>query len=171
MRLAGKLSEEDLKDVRKLTRSKWYWPRLLLASWSSLAILGITLFVSIDGLVHGTQVHWKGIGIVWAIIGGSYGWAYYRSKRTMAKEFVALEASLPDWIMLENDGLRFDGPNGATAFQPWSNYKGWREEGRVILLDRAEGRGFTMLPVAAISEVERQSLRTMLNSLVPAFRP
>jgi hypothetical protein len=170
MRLTGKITEEELADVRKLVQSKWYWPRLLLANWYGFALLGIILFATVDALAHGTKVNWKGFGIIWGIIGAIFGWAYYRSKRSMAKEFAALSASLPDWMFLENGGIRFDGPNGATAFQPWANYKGWREKGRVILIDRAQNKGFTVLLVSALSETERQSLRAMLDSSVPTLR-
>lgn len=154
-----------------MVQSSWYWPKLLLRNWYGVTLLGIIVFASIDAIVHGTKVNWRGLGIVWAVIAAIVAWSAYNSKRTIAKENAKLDATLPDWIILTSGGLEFDGPKGATAFQPWANYKAWREKGRVILLDRSEGSGFTMLPIAALSDGERQSLRAMLNSSIPTFRP
>ena len=80
----------------------------------------------------------------------------------MAKEFMQLNVSLPDWINLESNGVKQDGPSGATSFQPWSNFKGWREGKRVIVLN-LKTQGFLMLPVFEISEMERESIRGILR--------
>jgi hypothetical protein len=168
MRLTGKLSQEDLNDVRRIVRSKWYWPRLIMANWYGAGIVCILLWVTVDGLIHGTKVNWKGIGIVWAILAAIVGWAYYTTRRSTATEFNALSTSLPDWITPANDGLRFDGPNGANAFQPWSGYTRWREGKRVIVLYRTQGNGFTMLPIADLSDADLHGLRTMLQTSLPS---
>jgi hypothetical protein len=81
----------------------------------------------------------------------------------MAKEFSQLNNALPDWLNLVDDGVKVNGPKGATAFQPWNNFNGWREGKRVMLLDLQAG-GFMMLPVANVSESERELIRQFLHT-------
>jgi hypothetical protein len=170
MRITGKLTTEGLNDVRKMVQSKWRWPKLIMRNWYGVTLLGVITYFSIDGVVRGAKVNWNALGIVWAIVATIFGWAYFSARRAMAKEFTTLNATLPDWITLASDGIRFEGPLGATASQPWANYSRWRERGQVILVDRSEGGGFTILPITALSETERQSLRAMLDSSVPTVR-
>jgi hypothetical protein len=35
-------------------------------------------------------------------------------------------------INLTTEGIKLDGPDGATAFLPWHNFKGWREGRQVV---------------------------------------
>ena len=82
----------------------------------------------------------------------------------MAREFTHFNATQPDWITVSNEGLKFDGPSGATGFQPWTNFKRWREHGRVLVLEQSLGRRFVILPIGELSDVERQPLRELLRS-------
>ena len=140
MKFKGKLTEADLEDVRRLVRSKWYWPKLLASNWYGVLLLCAVIWATVEGLLGATHPDWRGIGILWAVILGIVGWVFYRTKKGMAKEFSQLNTTLPDWVSLVDDGVKLNGPQGATAFQPWNNYKGWREGKRVMLLDRSTCR-------------------------------
>jgi hypothetical protein len=85
----------------------------------------------------------------------------------MAREFSQLNATLPDHLNLTTDGVKIDGPNGASAFLPWRTFKGWREGRRVVLIDLSQGNSVVILPVAQLSEIERLSIRQYLQSHIP----
>lgn len=74
----------------------------------------------------------------------------------------ALDASRPDWISLEHSGVTLDGPNGATAFRPWNNFKGWREGKQVLLLEMPADQ-IMFFSVAEMPEGERQAIRELLR--------
>jgi hypothetical protein len=128
-----------------------------MANWYGLALLCIVLWASIAGLLGGLHPNWSAIGLIWLIILGLFGWSFYSVKRQRAKEFQQLNLTLPDWVNVAEDGVRLNGPNGATGSWPWNNFKGWREGSRVVLLDLQSG-AFVILPVTDLSDVERQSL-------------
>jgi hypothetical protein len=165
-KLKGKVTEADLRNVRKMMRSKMYWPKLLLASWYGLALICIVLSATISGLVGATKPNWQAVGVLWLVIAASLAWAAYSTKRRMAREFIQLNAALPEWITLARDGLRFEGPNGANGFQPWSNFKKWREGECALLLEQSQG-GFVILPISDLSDVERQGICNVLRSYIP----
>jgi hypothetical protein len=169
MQFQGKITEEDLNDVRKMTVSKMYWPRLLLANWYGLALILALIWATISGLFGGTNPNWRFIAIFWAVLGGIVLWVVYSTKRTMAREFSQLNATLPDHLNLTTDGVKIDGPNGASAFLPWRTFKGWREGRRVVLIDQSQGNSVVILPVAQLSEIERLSIRQYLQSHIPVM--
>jgi hypothetical protein len=96
-----------------------------------------------------------------------FGWAYFRTKKATAKEFSNLSSTLPDWIMLADDGLHFYGPNGAKSFRPWTGFSGWREGKRVILADSAGG-AVLILPLSDKSEPEKEFVRQLLRIHFPS---
>jgi len=165
----GKITEADLNDVRKMTVSKMYWPRLLLANWYGLALILALIWSTVSGLFGGTNRNWRFVAILWAVLGGIALWVVYSTRRTMASEFTQLNATLPDHLNLTTDGVKIDGPNGASAFSPWRTFKGWREGRRVVLIDQSQGNSVVILPVAQLSEIERLSIRQYLQSHIPAI--
>jgi hypothetical protein len=74
MQFQGKITEADLNDVRKMTVSKMYWPRLLLANWYGLALILALIWATISGLFGGTNPNWRFIAILWAVLGGIVLW-------------------------------------------------------------------------------------------------
>ena len=166
MCFTGKLTEADLNDVGKMARSNMYWPKLLAANWYGLALLLAVIWATILGLLGRTKPNWTEVALIWAVVAAIVGWAVYSTKRARARELTQLNATLPDHISLTTDGIKLDGPNGATGFLPWRTFKGWREGLRIVLVDKSEGNRFVMLPVAQLSEIERQSIRHFLQSHV-----
>ena len=70
-------------------------------------------------------------------------------------------------FILADDGVKCNGPNGAMGFHPWRNFSRWREGKRVVLIDQSQGGGFVILPVADLSEIERESIRGILKAHLP----
>lgn len=167
MQLQGKITEADLNEVRKMTVSKMYWPRLLLTNWYGLALILALIWATISGVLDATNRNWRFITIAWAAVGGIVVWVVYSTKGTMASEFSQLNATLPDYLNLTADGVKIDGPNGASAFLPWRTFKGWREGRTVVLIDLSQGKNVVILPVAQLSESERLSIRQLLESHIP----
>lgn len=168
MQFKGKLTESEMDDVRKVLQTKMYWPKILLANWYGLALILALIWATISGLFGGANPNWRFVAISWAVLGGIALWMAYSTKRTMAREFTQLNATLPDHVNLTTDGVKMDGPNGASAFLPWRTFKGWREGRRVVLIDQSQGNSVVILPVAQLSEIERLSIRQFLQSHIPA---
>lgn len=166
IKLSGKLTaeDEDIDDVHRSMRSKWYWPRILLRSLPGVVFLGGFLWITIAGLVSGDKLNWRGIGAVWAIILLIFAILYFQGRQARKKELLRKATALPDWITVADDGLHFDGPNGASGFQPWVAYKRWREGKRTVVVEYAAHIGFAMLPLSGLAESERQALRGFFDS-------
>ena len=170
VRISGKLSIEDLQDVGKVVRSKWYWHRLLLANWYGLALLLVLLWGTVVQIERRDTTHLLGLSLVWLVVAAIFAWALYRSRLSTARDYSELEKNLPDSLTVAPDGVHFDGPDGARAFSPWAHFKCWREGRRVIVLDRSTVNGFAMLPVSHMQAIERESLRRLLGLYLPRER-
>ncbi len=164
IKLSGKLTAEDVEDVHRSIRSKWYWPGTILRSLPGVVFLGSFLWITMKGLVNGDKLNWRGVGVVWAVILLLFTVLYLRGRQARRKQTLTIATALPDWIKIAGDGLHFDGPNGASSFQPWVAYKRWREGGRTVVVEYAAHKGFAMLPVSGLSDTERQVLRGLLDS-------
>jgi hypothetical protein len=124
MKFKGKLTEADLEDVRRLVRSKWYWPKLLASNWYGVLLLCAVIWATVEGLLGATHPDWRGIGILWAVILGIVGWVFYRTKKAMAKEFSQLNTALPDWISLADDGVKLNGPYRSDSLPALEQFQG-----------------------------------------------
>lgn len=163
MQFQGKITEADLNDVRKMTVSKMYWPRLLLANWYGLALILAILWATISGLLGKTNPNWRAVFLIWVVVGAIVIWSIHRTKQAQSRELAELNATLPDQIEVTDGGVKWDGPNGRTGFVPWGTFKGWREGKRVMLIDERQGNRFVMLPVSQLSEAERGPIRNTLQ--------
>ena len=98
----------------------------------------------------------------------NYRVAVFSTRRSSRKNLAALNATAPDYIDLDGSGLRTQQSNGATSFQPWESFKGWRSAQSVILLDLAASKRVTILPLTALSVSERDVLRGLVASRLGA---
>jgi hypothetical protein len=165
-RVTGKLTEAELNEVRKIVRPRMYWPKLILRNLYGFAFLVAVLWATIAAMVRNTNVNWQTLGLIWAAIAAIFAWSIYSTKRSSRKEFATLNAALPDWITMASDGLRFDGPAGNTAFQPWANFAGLREGKSVFIVDRAIDDGFVMLPTASLEAEDRNRILQTLKAQI-----
>jgi hypothetical protein len=167
MQFSGKLTEADLKDLGKMTRSKMYWVRLVVANWYGTALLLIAAWATIAGILGQIHPNWRAVGVIWAIVAGLASWNIFWTKRARGRQLKKLNATLPDQVSFTNDGVKWEGPNGATGFLPWRNFKGWREGRRVVLVDKSEENRAVILPVGQLSEIERLPIRQFLQTHIP----
>ena len=166
LQFRGKITEADRKDVGNVIRKKSYWVKLVLGNLYGFCLLAAIVVATIAALVSNgdTKPNWAGIGVIWLVLGAILAWLIQSTKRKLARELVRLNAALPDWINVGDDGVKFEGPNGAKAFHPWSSFTRFREGRRVMVLDQYDGKQVVMLPVSDLSEVERQTIRQYLQS-------
>ena|ERR1700689_4449935 len=163
MQFTEKLTEADLSDVRKITRSGTYW--LNFSLW-----LAAMVYATVRGWTATTAYlarrpsDWHLVALIWGAMAGVILYALYNQKQTRTRQLSQLNATRPDQMTFTNDGMKFDGPNGATALVPWRNFKGWREGQRVVLVEQSDGNRFVMLPVAKLSDIERLPIRQFLRS-------
>src|ERR1700676_1703492 len=108
MQFQGNITEADLKEAQKISVSKMYWPKLLLANWYGLSLILALIWATISGLLGWTNPNWRNIAIIWAVAVGIALWVLYRTKRTTAREFAQLNATLPDHLSLTTEGLKID---------------------------------------------------------------
>ncbi len=92
-----------------------------------------------------------------------------RYRKGTREAVAALDASLPDSLVVSAEGVRLEGPNGAQGFQPWASYSGFREGEHVVLLQRKEKGLYNVLPISAMGTSEREALRGMLGGYLPAL--
>lgn len=163
MKFCAKLDQDDVTDLRRMIRSRMYCSKLLVANWYVIVLLCTLFCVTFEALSGAIRPNWGGIGLMWLVILAIVPIAFYRTKRARAKELSQLQAMLPEWISLGDDGVKVIGLNGASSSVPWINFKTLREGQRVMLLDMHAG-GFVMLPVAGLPEQQRESIRQLFRS-------
>ena len=168
MQFICKLTKADMREVRKMTRARTYWLTLLLwgAAMISATVKGWTVTLSV---LSRTPSEWRTAAALWRAAAALILWAVYNQSRIRSRQLVQMNATRPDQMNLTSDGIKCDGPNGATALVPWRTFKGWKEGRRVILVHRGEGIGFVILPIEQLFETERQTIRQFLQShILPA---
>jgi hypothetical protein len=143
-----------------------YWVKLVVGNFYGAALLLIAVGDNLSGLLGQTKPNWPGVAVIWALGAGLILLSVYRTRRSWARQVAQLNAALPERISFTNDGVKWDGPNGATGFVPWRNFKGCREGRRVILVDQRDGNRAVMLPVAQMSEIDRLPIRHLLQSQI-----
>jgi hypothetical protein len=168
VRVSGKISREELKDAEAIVRSKFYWPRIVFTNWYGFALVLLLLWATILQIVRMDTTHVLGLSLMWVVVAAIFGWTVYRTRRKSERDYLSVEKSLPDFVTIARDGLHFDGPDGASAFSPWSHYKRWREGRQVIVLDRASGGGVTILAVSRLAATEGEAVRRLLRRYLAA---
>ncbi len=169
MEFTGKLTEEDLSDVRQLYRSRSSRMSVLAGKLRYGIVPLFITWATITALARHERVQADILGVMWLAVVGLMLWIFYRVKQSHARTLSRLDAALPDKVILTNDGVKSDGPDGATSFLPWNSFKGFREGQRVILVDRGKGITPVALLIGGLSENERRSLRDFLRSHIPSI--
>ena len=161
MQIRGKLTPSELNEVHQLVRPKMYWPKLLFKNLYGILLLTAILWATVAAIFKNTHANWSAFAIVWSVIVAIFAWSFYSAKNSARKEFSQLSAALPDNVLLEEGGVRTDGPNGAMSFRPWQNFKAWRTGKRVMLLD-LQSEAFIILPLE--SDAQAQLIQNFVAS-------
>jgi hypothetical protein len=164
MELGGKLTAREMKDVAKLLRSRWYWPRWLLSNLYGLMLIGALLWGTIASAVSGHSAHWRALGVIWLVIAAIFVWAVVSTIRSQKRGFARSNPNLPDRIRLTDVSVETQSAGGRTCTAPWNAFRGWRANGSVILLDLENSDSFIILPTTNLSATDRDLLLGLLNS-------
>jgi len=112
MKVRGKLSAEEAKDVGNLVRSKWYWPKLLLRSSYGIILFAALVWGTFDKVVSGTLKLWDPLEIAWVVVAAVVIYAVVSTRREQRTELQDLNSGLPDLISLDQDGIRTEKSSG-----------------------------------------------------------
>ncbi len=168
MQFQGKLNEVEVKEATRFVRPKGYGRRMALSYLRLIIYAALVVAILYETFVRHAHIPpallISRILILVLIAGASY----YRYRKGSREAVATLDASLPDTLMLSSEGVRLEGPNGAHGFQPWGSYSGFREGEHVVLLQRKERGLYNVLPISALGGGEREALRGMLASYLPA---
>ena len=170
MQFQGKLNEVEVKEATRFIRPKGYGMRMAL-SYTRLVVYAVIvigiLFASFVRHAHIPPAVLATRVAILLLIGGA---SYYRYRKGSRAAVANLDASLPDSLTLSAEGVRLSGPNGAQGFQPWVSYSGFRAGEHVVLLQRKEKGLYNVLPISSLGTGERNALRGMLGSYLPAAK-
>jgi hypothetical protein len=163
MQFTEKLTKEDFKDVQKMTGSKTDLQQILILYVAYPILFIMTIIKSFrQANINWTMISFECLGLATGLL-----ISIYVINRARAQRLSQLNATRPDKISLIDDGVKYDGPNGAISLFPWTNFKGWREGRRIMLIERTQGNKFVILPVASLSEFERIPIRQFFQSHIP----
>jgi hypothetical protein len=163
MELSGRLVKEDLDDVARLLRPRFYWLFLAWESWHGTVLLLLIVWFTILGLLGYTKPNWVAMGLIWAVIAGIVFWTARRVRRERIEELARVNAALPECFKLTSEGIRWTEREGRAVLLLWSDVVAWRERGRVVAIDQSDGRPAVILSVGNLPEGERQRLRDFLR--------
>ena len=167
MEFSGKLTPQDVEDLRRLLRPCLFWIRQIAEGWQGAALLIAIVWATILGILGKTHPIWWAMAAIWAVIIAIVAWTVCKVRREREQELRQLNAALPEKIVFTSAGVTWDETHSQTHFLPWSEFTNWRERGRVVALDGPRGKPAVFVSIAHLSELERQHLRDRLRSQIP----
>jgi YcxB-like protein len=124
------------------------------------------MWFTIYAVVTNARANWRALGITWLIIGVFLVWAIINARRSISFNLAQHNAGSPDFFLVDEGGLHSESTNGATALQPWSIFRSWREGKAITLIFLAEGKFVQILPTTDLSPAERETFRGTLTSFL-----
>lgn len=159
MTFTEKLTDADLKDVQRMIGRRAYNFKAYIYAPALLVLFSLRY-------LRQSSPNWTMVAALVGIYCVSLLYSLYSRQQASSKQLEKINAMRPDRVSLTNDGWQAEGPHGASSFLPWSSFKTWREGKRVILLERTEGKQVHILPAGQLSEMDRLSVRQLLQSHV-----
>ena len=169
MQIRGKLTLPEVKEIVSFTRSKWYWPKLLLKNAYGLLLVIAVLWGTIAKIVSGNREHWVGVSLIWLAIAAIGTWAVFSSQKTYKQAFTNLHKQLPEWLIFDDKGMRTETKRGRTTFHPWSEITAWQKGRSLIRLTISE-MGFMFVPFSELSPLEQGDLEKLLETHIRSDR-
>lgn len=162
MELNSTLGESDYREFIKMSSMGKQW---LVADILALFMAMWILWDPICINLLSPRPNWRGdaLAFIILVIGSlCYLWS---KKLRWKQEMKQLNDQIYRFIV--NDaGVEWQGPNGARQFLLWSRFQSWRKGRRVLLLEK-NGAGNFILPLTDLSGVERQEIRSLVQSHIP----
>lgn len=115
MRIGGKLLPEEVREVRRLVRSRWYWPKILVSNLSGLLVALAVFWLMVQ---FALERNWKSsaLCLLTMVIVGVY--AYVATVRSDKQAMDRFHKGLPDWLDIDTQGIHLSFDDGRTSFFP-----------------------------------------------------
>jgi hypothetical protein len=164
MQLSGRITSQEVNEINKLVRSKWYWPKFLISNLYGIVLFGAILWATIAAFLSGKQD--RRLFFVWIVLFAIIGVAAIDTRISRKKGLRKFNESQPQTIRIDSTGVLTEGQGGSKSIHPWHAFRSWRSAGTVILLDLVGSDGFLILPLNALSTAERELLRGIIKQQV-----
>jgi hypothetical protein len=162
MEIRSSLTAMELREVARLSRSRYFWLRFLAVNWYATLLAGALIVVTTQTAIHHQPLKWRDFLIVLAVVAALYAYSWFRYTRNFSR-LAARSASRNRTITLESDGIHSQAESGATSFVPWESYDRCLEGKLIFLL-----KGNDAVMAIPFDEMTRDSLRTYLRSNIVA---
>ena len=167
MEFSGKLTSQDVEDLRSLLGPRLYWVREIVEGWRGAALLIAIVWATFLGIWGKTNPNWWAMAAIWVAIVAIFAWTVRKVRRQLQEELRELNAGQPDKIIFSGEGVTWSDPDRQRRFVPWSEFTNWRERRRVVVLDGPGRKPAVVISIAHLSEIERQQVRDRLRSHIP----
>ena len=162
MEIRASFTTAELREVARLSRSRFFWLRFLAANWyATLLTAGLIVFVT-GAIARHQQMEWRRLLIGLAVIAGLYAYAWFRYTYKFSR-LAARSASRNRTATLDSEGIRTLAESGATSFVPWKSFDRCIEGKLIFLL---KGNNATM--AIPCDDANREMLRGYLRSNIAA---
>jgi len=163
MRVRGKLLPEEIREIGNFLRSKWYWPKLLIRSWYGLLLFAALVWGTATKIIAGDRQHWAALSTMWLVVAAISTLTFFNARRKRDRDIQVLNQRLPEWLILDEQGLQTQNRDGRTSSRPWKTLTNWREGRVVIFLALTEASSYVFLPLSDLNEGEADNLRAILH--------
>lgn len=160
MKFESMLTEDEFREFTRVHPPRYQWIADLIAVVTTLWLLWDP--ICLDLLSQNPR--WGRDAISVGIL-VSVGLGYLYLKKRRFNQSLAAANSALDHFILDDEGVRWHSPRGATGLVPWNRFYRWKEGKKVIVLENST-TDFMVLPLRGLSEIEREPIRQFLRSRI-----
>jgi hypothetical protein len=162
-------SVNSIDEANRITRSWFYWPRILLQGAYGL-LLGAAICFVVAGYLtramsHTDQPSRALTGCLAAALFVTVLALFYR--RAIAKRGKLLAGMGSANLSVNQEGIGTVDEKGVKIFSPWSTYSSFREGRAIFLLKMASLSKYWPIPKECLTQNEVALLRSLLASQLP----
>jgi hypothetical protein len=158
MEIRASFTTAELREVGRLSRSRFFWLRFLAVNWYATLLAVALISVLVNSQIHHQPMLWKQFLIVLAVVAALYAYAWFRYTRKFSR-LAARSAARNKTCMLDGDGIHTQAESGATSFVPWESFDRCMEGKLIFLL-----KGNDAVMAIPFDETNRDSLRGYIRS-------
>lgn len=164
LQINGKPTPSEIGEAARMMRSGLSWTRLLARQAYALFAAAVIIWELARAFSSGNPVNWHNVDLLLVFLAIILAFMWVRTMRILGTTKAAKNHSFPDTLSLETSGINAQSSNGASTSVPWTAFKGWRIGSRIILLDYAEGKRSTILPMGSLPATQQETLSGTVQS-------
>jgi|HubBroStandDraft_4_1064222.scaffolds.fasta_scaffold692736_1 hypothetical protein len=162
MEIRSSLTAGELREVARLSRSRFFWLRFAATNWYATLLAVALIVVVTNGAIHHQQIDWRETLIVLAVVAALYAVSWFRYTRKFSR-LASRSAARNRTCTLEADGIHTQSESGAMSFTPWRAFDLCFEGKLIFLL-----KGKNAIMAVPFDQINRDSLGTYLRSNIVA---